>query len=148
MHDTTAEKNFPSCFCIVLQYSPCPLWLALSRYPILNTKISVRRFQFRNTQATPPGFQNGVDRGALTTILIFFCDIFFIFKKYWILFQFFSNWLRLLIKVTKVITEHQKCPKIGQNRIISSFFCPKDKKNLGQRPKPSAEVKNTRPQED
>ena len=35
---------------------------------------------------------------------------------------FLSKLLRLLIKVTKVTTGHQKLPKMGQNRIISCFF--------------------------
>ena len=52
-------------------------------------------------------------------------------------FVFFSKLLILLLKVTKVTTERQKWPKMGQNRIISSLL-PKGKKSLGQRPKPSA----------
>ena len=37
-----------------------------------------------------------------------------------------SPLLRLLLKVTKVTTEHQKWPKMRQNSVISSlFFCPK-----------------------
>ena len=36
--------------------------------------------------------------------------------------RFLSKLLRLLLKVTKVTTGHQKMPKIGQNSIISSFF--------------------------
>ena len=34
--------------------------------------------------------------------------------------------LRLLLKVTKVTNGHQKLQEIGQNSIISSFFCPKE----------------------
>ena len=77
---------------------------------------------------------------------IFFLDflkMFQIFLIFWI-FEFFeflfffwfkgflSKLLRLLIKVTKVNTGHQKLPQMRQNRIISSFCCPKSKKSLGR----------------
>ena len=71
--------------------------------------------------------------------------IFEFFENFWIFFWissvflgFLSKLLRLLLKVTKVTTGHQKFPKMGQNSIISSlFFCPKGEKSLGRRPKPS-----------
>ena len=46
--------------------------------------------------------------------------------------------LRLLLKVTKVTTEHQRRPKIGQNSTMIFFGARRTKKDLGQRPKPSA----------
>ena len=49
-------------------------------------------------------------------------------------FGFFSKLLRLLLKVTKVITEHHQWPKMGQNRIISSIFLPEWQQSLGQSP--------------
>ena len=59
---------------------------------------------------------------------------------------FLSKLLRLQLKVTKVTTGHQKLPIMGQNSIISSFFCPKVKKSLGCRPKPSAGARSRPPQ--
>ena len=49
--------------------------------------------------------------------------IFFGFLKdfFWI-YVIFSKLLRLQLEFTKVTTEHQKLPKMGQNSIISSFF--------------------------
>ena len=44
---------------------------------------------------------------------------------------------RLLLKITKITTEHQKWPKMGQNSI---FFFPKGKKILGQRLKNQAHI--------
>ena len=60
---------------------------------------------------------------------LFFEDFFdfFLFLIFFELFGFFLKSLRLLLKVNKVTTGHQKWPKIGQNRIIGSFFCPKGK---------------------
>ena len=52
--------------------------------------------------------------------------------------EFLSKLLRLLIKDTKVTAGHQKLPKMGKNSIKSSLFCPKGKKSLVRRPKPSA----------
>ena len=43
-------------------------------------------------------------------------------------FGFFSKLLRLLLKVTKVTTRHQKWPKMGQNSILGSDFAQKAKK--------------------
>ena len=68
-----------------------------------------------------------------------FLEFFGFFKN---LFRYFSKLIRLLLKVTKVTTEQQKWPKMGRNSIISSFFCLKAKKSLGQRPKPSAEARS------
>ena len=51
----------------------------------------------------------------------------------------FLKLLRLLLTVTKVTTEHQKWPKIGQSSIICPFFGPKCKKkpsDNGRSPKP------------
>ena len=48
--------------------------------------------------------------------------------------------LMLLLKVTKVITGDQKMPKMGQNSLISSLFCPKGKKSLSQSPSQELEV--------
>ena len=64
------------------------------------------------------------------------------FETCWIFFwggagvflEFLSKLLRLLPKVTKVITRHKTLPKMGQNRIIRSFFPQGQKKPL---PKPS-----------
>ena len=39
-----------------------------------------------------------------------------------------------------VTTGHQKLPKMGQNSIISSIFCPKGKKRLGRSPPLELEV--------
>ena len=44
----------------------------------------------------------------------------------------FSKLLWLLIKVTKVTTEHQKWPKLNQNSIFSTFFCLKGKQSESQ----------------
>ena len=56
--------------------------------------------------------------------------------------DFFSNLLRLLLKVTEVTTEHQKWPKVSQNSIKSSFFAQRAKKALaeGRRPPQELEV--------
>ena len=66
-------------------------------------------------------------------ILDFFYFGFFLFSS-----GFFSKSLRLLLKVTEIITGHQKWLKMGQNSILSSFFCLKGKKKL----KPSAGAKS------
>ena len=66
-----------------------------------------------------------------------FLDLFFNFL-------YFLKLLRLLLKVTKVTTEHQKWPKMGQNSIMSFFLAKGKKKSVGQRPNPSAGAK-TRP---
>ena len=72
-------------------------------------------------------------------LILFFIFIFiFIFWDFFGFHGFFSKLLTLLLKVTKVTAGHQKWPIMGQNSIISSFFCPKGKKSLGQRQKPSA----------
>ena len=71
-----------------------------------------------------------------------FLEIFCIFFKGF----FFFFWIPF--KVTKVTTKSyhgyywtQKiAKKMGQNRIISSFFCPKGKKSLGWRLKPPQEL--------
>ena len=44
--------------------------------------------------------------------------------------------LRLLLKVTRVTTGHQKCPKIGQKSRMSSFFSPRAKKALAEHQSP------------
>ena len=99
----------------------------------------------------------GVSSGFLDFILIFWIffwifELFFWFLNFLIFFDFFLDFLwiflgffgfllkllRLLLKVTKVSTGHQKLPKMDQNSIISSFFCPKGQKSLGLRPKPCA----------
>ena len=49
----------------------------------------------------------------------FFDFCFLIFLDFFLGGGFFSKLLRLLLKVTKVTTGHQKSPKMGQNRIIS-----------------------------
>ena len=53
---------------------------------------------------------------------------------------FLSKFLRLLLKVTKVTTGHQKLPKMGQNSIKSSFFARRAKKSLGRSPPQELEV--------
>ena len=55
-------------------------------------------------------------------IFLFFCWIFIGFLG------FLSKFLRLLLKVTKVTTGHQKLPKMGRNSIISSFFAQRAKR--------------------
>ena len=54
---------------------------------------------------------------------------------------FFQNLLGLLLKVTKVTTGHQKCPKIGQNSIISSFFPEGQKKPSAEGRSPAQKLK-------
>ena len=71
----------------------------------------------------------------------FFCVFFGIF--FCILgdfFVFFSKLLKLLLKVTKVTTEHHKLPKMGQNSIISYFFAQRATKSLGRSPAQELEV--------
>ena len=86
---------------------------------------------------------------------------FWIFWTYWIFgfFEFFWNFwvffgdffsfygfclklLRLLLKVTKVTTGHHKFPKMGQHRIISSFFARRSKQTsaIGRSPQQELEV--------
>ena len=80
---------------------------------------------------------------------IVFCFVFVLFGifEFFILFYFFwifcSFWillklLRVLLKVTKVSTGHQKWPNIDQNSIFRFFFPKRAKKTLGQSQKPSA----------
>ena len=57
------------------------------------------------------------------------------------LLDFFKLTIRLLLKVTEVPTEHQKLPKRSENS-IKTLFCPKGKKRLGRRPKPSTGARN------
>ena len=53
--------------------------------------------------------------------------------------EFLLKLLRLLLKVTKVATGHQKLSKMGRNSILSFFFfARRAKKSLGRRPKPTA----------
>ena len=56
---------------------------------------------------------------------------------------FFYKLVRLLLKVTEITTEHQKWPKVSQNRIKSSFFCQRAKNTSagGQSPLQELEVK-------
>ena len=88
--------------------------------------------------------------GYLRSFWIFlrFFWIFFIFFLFWILilnffwflkflnyfliffwfFGLFSKWLRLLLKIAEVTTEHQKWPKISTNSVKSSSFAQRAKK--------------------
>ena len=60
------------------------------------------------------------------------CEIFGFNFFIFLVFGFLSKLLRLLLKVFKVATEHQKLPKIGQNSIISFLLFPRRaKKSLG-----------------
>ena len=43
----------------------------------------------------------------------------------------FIKLLRVLLKVTKVTTKHQKWPEMGQTSVISVFFPQMAKKSLG-----------------
>ena len=65
--------------------------------------------------------------------------LYFLWIFFWSL-GFLSKLPRLLIKVTKVTTAHQKLPKIGQISIISSLFCIKGKKSLSRSPPQELEV--------
>ena len=56
------------------------------------------------------------------------------------LFGFFLKLLRLLLKVTKVTTGHQKWPKIGQNSTITFYFARRAKIALGRSPPQELEV--------
>ena len=47
--------------------------------------------------------------------------------------------ISLLLKVTKVATEHKKLPKMGQNSIIDSFFAQRAKKSLDEGRSPPQE---------
>ena len=49
-----------------------------------------------------------------------------------------SKLLSLLLSIMEVISKHKKWPKIGTNIVKRSFFSPRGKKSLGQRPKLSA----------
>ena len=79
-------------------------------------------------------------------LLIFYFFIFLIFYfgvyfwiSFWFVFGFLgflSKLLRLLLKVTKVNTGHQKLPKQHKK----PFFCPKGKKSLGRSPPQELEV--------
>ena len=62
----------------------------------------------------------------------------FFFLDFFGFLGFLSKLLRLLLKVTKVTTGHQKMPKNWPKQHNKLFFCPKGKKSLGRRPKPSA----------
>ena len=55
-------------------------------------------------------------------------------------FWFLSKLLRLLLNVTKVTTEHQKLPKLGQNSMKSSFFARRAKKASAEGPSPPQEL--------
>ena len=66
--------------------------------------------------------------------LIFFLFFYFFYLFFLEFFLYFFLGGGIPFKVTKVTTGHQKLPKIGQNSIIRSFFCPAE----GRRPKPSA----------
>ena len=58
-------------------------------------------------------------------------------------FWFLSKLLRLPLNVTTITTRHQKLPKMGQNSIKSSSFCPKGQKKTsaeGQSPPQELEV--------
>ena len=68
----------------------------------------------------------------------FFLYLFLIILDIFLMLSLVFLFLRYLLKVTKVTTEHQKMPKMGKNCIISPLFCPKGKKSLGRRPNPSA----------
>ena len=53
---------------------------------------------------------------------------------------FLSKLLKLLLKITKVTTGHQKLPKMGQNRIITSFFAQRAKKASAEGQSPPQEL--------
>ena len=66
---------------------------------------------------------------------------FFLFVKHFYILVFFFKSKKLLLKVTKVTTDHQKLPKYGPKYLLKAIFCPKGNKSLGQRPKSSAGAK-------
>ena len=75
-------------------------------------------------------------------ILGFFFNLlnfFYCFGYFWFL-AFLSKLLSLLLNVTKVTTGHPKFPKMGQNRIISSFFAQRAKKVLTEGRSPPQEL--------
>ena len=69
-----------------------------------------------------------------------FFKIFFGFFVFFGFYGFLTKLLRVLLQVTKVANGNQKWPKMGQNSIIKSFFCPKGKQSLGQSPLQELEV--------
>ena len=60
--------------------------------------------------------------------LIFIKLLFDVFEYCFVLFGIFSKLLRILLKVSRVTTEHQKWPKMNQNSIKSSLFAQRAKK--------------------
>ena len=59
---------------------------------------------------------------------------------FFVLLGFLSKLLRLLLKVTKVTTGHQKLPKMGQNSIKRSFFDRRAKKSSAKGRSPPQEL--------
>ena len=85
------------------------------------------------------GFFFGFLLGFLDLLEFFDFGIFL--KDFFLVFMdFFKKLLRLLLNVIKVTTRNQNWPKIGQNSIISSFFCLEGKTSLGQSPPQELEV--------
>ena len=74
-----------------------------------------------------------------TFLLFFGFELFLDFFGFFFgFFEFFLKLQRLLLKVTKVTTGHQRLPQIGQNSIKRFFFAQRKKKALIRRPKLSA----------
>ena len=73
-------------------------------------------------------------------IFLFFLKFLDFFGYFFVFLRFLAMLLRLLLKVTKVTTGHQKLPKMGQNSIISFYFCPKGKKALAEGRSPLQEL--------
>ena len=71
-----------------------------------------------------------------------FWDFLKFFEIFWIFLDFFF-WLlllKLLLKVTKVTTGHQKLPKMGQNSILRSFLARRAKKASAEGRSPPQEL--------